>query len=303
MEEADAFIIKQCKKLECSFADDINVEVDELTNDQIFELLIRIGDPRENIAKIIDDSWEAIYPRALTGKPAPPPKPPTTLAAMEKSCVLDEKKIRLNDLKAQLSEKKRFYEEKHLDLVQMLDKTEELKINLSEFDPLFIEALQDPKKYEVEILEQIDKLNDKMENDLQAAHALKCEKLAELEKLMKVLDNTAYGDNLRLQRLNEQRTRLFEETEKDLAMCEKLKLKICDGAENNLALFQKRCRDVEDIVRKQEHELAKIESESRHEYDKQILRMNEDIKAIEEDTIATIAKIRKVEPDFKYENY
>ncbi|PIC18224.1 hypothetical protein B9Z55_024193 [Caenorhabditis nigoni] len=229
------------------------------------------ADPRKWISQYINSSGADQIPTSKPSKPALPPKPvfggeQIQQDSIEGQTPLSEETDENAHLQSIFDQKLDEYKELQRKRFKIEDGIRSLQKKLSDIDPELIEAIDNPDIYVETLVEKILKLNKQVEDDTellenrnQEAAKKKLARAAELKKM------GARSEELK--RVAEMQTALGaidERIEDNLAMAEKLKKRVARIDETSwrkIYDFEKRSKDLDEMVRKQEDEMFKMQEE------------------------------------------
>lgn len=230
-------------------------------------------DPRKWISQYINSSGVGQSSVPKRQKPALPPKPvlvnehPTTeQETSEVRTDIVEEKDEDAILQATYEEKLLEYRKLQADRSKVETQSREIQNKLSEYDPELIKALQDPELYVEKISEKIAELNKQMEEDTLTLENRNRERVQKKSELAEEMKNMGTHDE-EMRKVAEMEAALVgidERIELKLVQADKLRKKLARTDESNsnkLFEYEKRSRDLDEMVRKQEHEMMKMQEE------------------------------------------
>uniref|UniRef100_A0A8R1HSU4 Coiled-coil domain-containing protein 22 homolog n=1 Tax=Caenorhabditis japonica TaxID=281687 RepID=A0A8R1HSU4_CAEJA len=226
------------------------------------------SDPRKWICQYLNSSAPQQFNLlSKKGKPALPPKP---LFAVKNHNDADDKSVKVEkdvNEAAMLQEKfdDKFLELKNLEnrRVKVEAENEILISKLSQYDTELIDALANPQAYAEELLAKITTLNEQIDHE-----TLKIEKrktIAAQKKMDMVLEMKKMGvQNREVENIEKMEASLKVidgKIENNEVLVEKLKKRISDIDGESFYEYEKRSRDLDEMVRKQENEMIRMQEE------------------------------------------
>ncbi|ULT82227.1 hypothetical protein L3Y34_011892 [Caenorhabditis briggsae] len=229
------------------------------------------ADPRKWISQYINSSGADHIPTSKPSKPALPPKPvfggeQIQQDSIEGQTFLSEETDENVHLQSIFDQKLDEYKELQRKRFNVEDGIRSLQKKLSDIDPELIEAIDNPDVYVETLVEKILKLNKQVEDDTellenrnQEAAKKKLARAAELKKM------GVHSEELkRVAEMQSALEGIDERIEDNIAMAEKLKERVARIDENawrKIYDFEKRSKDLDEMVRKQEDEMFKMQEE------------------------------------------
>lgn len=230
-------------------------------------------DPRQWISQYINSSHIDRSVKAKRPKPTLPPKPVfakeqgnTEQEPVEEQVEVAEKdddKVDENAvLQAQYEVKLEEYRKLQDQRFKIEAQNKEFQSKLSSFDPEFLEALSNPELYVEKIGNKIAQLNKQMEEDTISLENRKHESVLrkkELAEEMKKL-GTHDAEMRRVQEMEEAIKGFDDQIESNILLANRLRKKLAHTDENQqraLRDYEKRSRELDEMVRKQEADMLK----------------------------------------------
>ncbi|CAI2356858.1 unnamed protein product [Caenorhabditis sp. 36 PRJEB53466] len=231
-------------------------------------------DSRQWIAQYINshDTGSAPMNIPMKSKPALPPKP--TFVTRKEDTVQETAGQQSKEtavievdesagLQLEYDAKLKEYRELQAKRCKVEEQSAELRNKLAQFDPILVEAMKDPEAYAEKFLRKISELNKQMEEDtLQMEERKKEAALRKLEVISAMRKRGVQKEEI--ERIEEMKAALEDidaKTEHNIALAEKLKKKIAEAPENNFYDYEQRSRDLDEMVRKQEIEMLRMQEE------------------------------------------
>uniref|UniRef100_A0A1I7SZG0 Coiled-coil domain-containing protein 22 homolog n=1 Tax=Caenorhabditis tropicalis TaxID=1561998 RepID=A0A1I7SZG0_9PELO len=230
-------------------------------------------DPRQWIAQYITSSHTKGNVELQRPKPALPPKPVfaeeqknKTEEPVEEPVEVTEKVDENAVLQAEYEMKLEEYRKLQLERSKIEKQNEELQSKLSEYDAELIEALNDPEHYVEQIAIKIGELNKQMEEDTLTLEKRQQEAVQRKLLLSEEMKKLGTHDE-EMRRVNEMENALEgfdEQLENNKILAHKLRKKLAKTDENQekaLYDYEKRSKELDELVRKQESDLLKRQEE------------------------------------------